>query len=171
MATRSTPGRYVSATRADGSYARAHILVAERALGRRLPEHAQVHHVNEDPSDNRPANLVICQDLAYHKLLHQRARALRASGHADWLRCWACKVYKPVSEMRVRSRKKSEVCRACGLQKDIERRRRVVASTKGRSALTRCPSCGDGIHARGLTSHIGSRACVAAQQTAAERVA
>lgn len=33
-------------------------------------------HVNGDPQDNRPANLVICQDQSYHQLIHQWARAL-----------------------------------------------------------------------------------------------
>jgi hypothetical protein len=54
-----------------------HILVAERALGRYLPEGAEVHHVNENPSDNRGENLVICQDHSYHFLLHRRAKQLR----------------------------------------------------------------------------------------------
>lgn len=53
----------------------AHQRVAERALGKPLPAGAEIHHVNGDPKDNRPANLVICQDAAYHDLLHARARA------------------------------------------------------------------------------------------------
>jgi hypothetical protein len=50
---------------------REHVHVAERALGKRLPKRAIVHHVNEIKHDNRPANLVICEDHLYHKLLHR----------------------------------------------------------------------------------------------------
>ena len=55
-----------------GRYALEHILVAERALGKPLPAEAVVHHVNHNPLDNRPENLVVCQDQSYHRLLHYR---------------------------------------------------------------------------------------------------
>lgn len=48
--------------------------IAARALGRALPEGAEVHHLNGDHNDNRPCNLVICQDAEYHDLLHRRMR-------------------------------------------------------------------------------------------------
>ena len=54
-----------------------HILKAEKALGKRLPKGAHVHHVNNVGWDNnRPWNLVVCPDDAYHKLLHDRSREL-----------------------------------------------------------------------------------------------
>lgn len=63
--------------RADArGYVREHILVAERALGKALPDGAVVHHVNGDKADNRPANLVICEDQAYHLLIEERTRAI-----------------------------------------------------------------------------------------------
>ena len=55
-----------------------HRAVAERVLGKPLPPGAEIHHVNESKLDNRPENLVICQDHAYHALLHSRLAALRA---------------------------------------------------------------------------------------------
>lgn len=52
--------------RVDG-YSRSrleHVVVAERALGHPLPPMAVVHHVNENPADNRNGNLCICEDCA-----------------------------------------------------------------------------------------------------------
>lgn len=73
-----------------GGYVLEHILVAEKAIGRYLPISAQVHHVNEVRSCNENGNLVICQDLAYHKLIHQRTEAFRATGDPRMRRCSFC---------------------------------------------------------------------------------
>ncbi len=80
--------------RADNSgYVLAHIPICENVLGKPLPIGAKVHHVDENKANNRHDNLVICESNAYHQLLHQRMRALRACGHANWRKCYHCKVW------------------------------------------------------------------------------
>lgn len=70
--------RVLDHPRADSwGYVDEHVLVAEAALGKHLPPGAIVHHRNEDPRDNRKENLVICQDRAYHALIHARMDALK----------------------------------------------------------------------------------------------
>lgn len=67
--------------------------IAEAVLGKPLPPGAEVHHVDEDPFNNKSSNLVICEDRAYHWLLHQRMRALKACGHVNWRPCSICGKY------------------------------------------------------------------------------
>jgi hypothetical protein len=69
---------------------REHFLIVERAMGRLLPADAEVHHVDGNGRNNANANLVVCQDHAYHMLLHQRQRAFDACGDANALRCGYC---------------------------------------------------------------------------------
>ncbi len=74
-----------------------HILIAEKALGKPLPLGAQVHHVDEDATNNSNRNLVICQDAAYHKLLHYRARLLAQGVDPNTHRiCSLCRAVKPL---------------------------------------------------------------------------
>lgn len=82
------------------SYVFEHILVAEKSLGRHLPEGAVVHHINEVKTDNRPENLVICPDSNYHALLHARMNALRECGRPHWRKCVRCKQYDGPENLR-----------------------------------------------------------------------
>ena len=95
-----------------------HVLIAERALGHALPAGAVVHHVNEQTLDNRPSNLVICQDGAYHQLLHSRMRVLRAGGNPNTQKqCGSCGEVKSRDEFypaKVGSFGTMHRCKACG---------------------------------------------------------
>lgn len=102
---------------------REHELVVYRAMGRPLPKGAEIHHVNEDKWDNRPENLVVCQDHAYHKLLHLRRDALRASGNPNYRRCWICKTWDDLANMMTRKHAGS-IHRLC--QTERGRRRRAA---------------------------------------------
>jgi hypothetical protein len=103
-----------------------HVAVAERALGKKLPHGAIVHHVDEDASNNAPANLVICPSQAYHMLIHQRMRALENCGYAHWLKCTICKRYDDPSNMAIYpdGRRQKIAHRECSRLKSLEYRRR-----------------------------------------------
>lgn len=72
-------------------YVHQHVLVAESILKRPLTLPHVVHHVDEDKSNNAKSNLVICEDRAYHNLIHQRLRAYKATGNPESRKCVICK--------------------------------------------------------------------------------
>lgn len=78
-----------------------HVAVAEHALGRPLPPKAIVHHVDHDCGNNAPTNLVICPDQKYHKLLHQRERALEATGNPNARTCNICRKWDVPANLRI----------------------------------------------------------------------
>lgn len=95
---------------------RVHRIMAEIALGHPLPMGSEVHHVDGTKSDASP--LVICQDHAYHMLLHVRTRVLRAGGNPNTDRiCTECKVAKPMSAFYKRLKSPSGISNQCRLCK------------------------------------------------------
>lgn len=107
-----------------------HILVAERALGKLLPRGVQVHHVNGDNRDNVNRNLVICQDVAYHKLLHVRTRIVKAGGDPNTQKvCGDCGICQPFENFNIRRSSKStgrqSICRKCGRLRDAKKRQGI----------------------------------------------
>lgn len=101
---------------ADGQL--LHRVRAERALGRKLPPKAQVHHADGTKGDD--SQLVICENAAYHRLLHARMRVLKAGGDPNTQTiCSSCRVLKPISEFLTRTDRRNgakvlrDGCRDC----------------------------------------------------------
>lgn len=119
----------------NGKKEREHVVIAERALGRPLPEDAEVHHLDENKKNNLPSNLVICPSREYHFLLHRRQKALDACGNADWLCCKLCKQYDDPNALVVRKSKTNRLDiyhQTCN--RDIQRKK---ARAAGRRELPR----------------------------------
>ncbi len=97
-------------TVADGR--RLHRVRAEKAFGRPLPPYAVVHHV--DGTISEYSQLVICQDQAYHAVLHARMRVQKRGGNPDeQMYCGVCRSLKPINEMSICGGKRTERCKAC----------------------------------------------------------
>ena len=91
-------------------YVREHILIAEKALGKSLPAGAIVHHTN-GTKDSGP--LVICENQAYHNLIHQRTRAYVPCGHANWLQCKYCRLWDDPKNLYIRKNSNTGWHRKC----------------------------------------------------------
>lgn len=76
-----------------------HLLVAEKALGRVVPMLAQVHHVDDDGTNNDSSNLVLCENQEYHQLLHRRRRSLEATGNPNNAQCYRCRQWDDPDRM------------------------------------------------------------------------
>jgi hypothetical protein len=120
--------RYRFVSRPDhprGPVVYEHIIIAEAALGRYLPEPAQVHHFDEDTQNNTNRNLVICEDQSYHQLLHVRTRILRAGGNPNTdAICKGCGP-RPITAFNKQATNRSTgvqgVCRDCSRAADRRR--------------------------------------------------
>ena len=113
----------------------AHRMRAERALGRPLLPEFPVHHADGSTSEHAP--LVICQDQAYHLLLHARMRIVRAGGNPDTHRiCCRCKKLVLAEEMSVpeaRTRTLTAWCKSCNREVATINRRKRGIPTKAES--------------------------------------
>lgn len=90
-------------------YVYEHIAIAEKALGKLLPQKAVIHH-------HSPEQLVICQDQAYHLLLHKRQRAYEACGNANWLQCTYCHKFDDPENLYIQGKKQSNYHKKCRLE-------------------------------------------------------
>jgi hypothetical protein len=95
-------GGYIShRTEYKGKYILDHVAIAEKALGKKLPTEAIVHHWDGNKVNNVNSNLVICPNQSYHVLMHKRMEAYLACGNANYRRCLFCKQYDDVSKMYI----------------------------------------------------------------------
>jgi hypothetical protein len=99
---------YPDHPRSDGKYVLRHILIAEIVLGKYITQNHPVHHIDKDTLNDSNDNLIICEDHYYHKLLHQRSKAYKASGHANWLYCRACNKYDDPSHFTLYKRSEKD---------------------------------------------------------------
>lgn len=112
----------------DKGYVMEHVLIAEDAIGRVLPEGAVVHHVDGDRTNNVNSNLVVCEDQKYHMLLHVRARVIAAGGDPDLHKvCPTCERPKLKDGDYTRNASNWDglhgECRACKVQRESKRKR------------------------------------------------
>jgi len=77
----------------NGTMVLEHRKIASDVLGKPLPPGVVVHHLNNNAGENANNNLVICENDAYHKRLHQRQTAYLACGNYTWRKCVHCKQY------------------------------------------------------------------------------
>jgi hypothetical protein len=110
-----------------------HRLIAEKALGRHLPIEHPVHHADLDPSQNANSNLVICEDQAYHALLHARTNQVRRGaipGLTKW--CSGCDSVKPIEEFGMESARwdgRNAACLVCKRTTSNRRYHRRIRQT------------------------------------------
>lgn len=84
----------------NGKQRLQHVVIAEDVLGKGLPKKAVVHHIDGNNLNNNKNNLMICENQAYHMLIHLRQRAYDECGNADWRKCPFCKSYDDPKKMQ-----------------------------------------------------------------------
>ena len=102
----------------NGKILKGSRVYAEKILGKKLPKKSVIHHVDGDPA-RHIGNIVICENQAYHRLLHTRMNALRKSGNPDYRPCKFCHKHDDVNNLVVDCR--SHFHRTCRREYDNER--------------------------------------------------
>ena len=113
-----------------GKKTRMHRIRAEKALGHPLPKGAHVHHADGSFGDDAP--LVICENTAYHSLLHRRMNIVRAGGNPN-TDAWCSRCHKPKHKSEFWQHKSNASgvqgnCKACGATIQIARKAALFTS-------------------------------------------
>jgi hypothetical protein len=107
-----------------GRVIQASRIIAEQALGKPLPKGVEVHHHTD-------MQLVICENHAYHRLLHIRTRVVEAGGNPNTEAiCVACRQLKALTEFspnayraRMGRDGRHHACKACRVAESVARKR------------------------------------------------
>jgi len=91
LSTEGYPLRWNPATKKN-EY--EHRMIIEDVLGKPLKKEWRTHHVDEDKTNNDHSNIVLCENHSYHRMLHRRMKALRATGNPNMVRCSLCGEWK-----------------------------------------------------------------------------
>lgn len=117
-------------------YVLEHLIIVERVIGKPLFPPAEVHHFDEDRTNNRHSNLIVCEDHAYHFLLHLRLRALKACGNPNFRKCVYCHQWDDPASMMHHSKKSSFSHRECNRLYCQKLRQKHVPSSSSTSTET-----------------------------------
>jgi hypothetical protein len=103
-----------------------HVLIAEEALGKYLPQFAVIHHADGNKRNNSRNNLVICNNSAYHQLIHKRKRAFDACGNPNYLKCYHCGQYDDPGNIYANGKNSCHVyCQTEYIRKHVDRHRKL----------------------------------------------
>ena len=110
-----------------------HVLIAEQILGKQLPLGIEVHHVNGDLNNNHRTNLVVCENHAFHMLLHSRRnrmnRYISETDRYDWQDKRLCSICGEWKQEQYFYGKESR-CKPCDNQRWHNRRKKTLGSTR-----------------------------------------
>lgn len=95
-------------------YVYEHILIAEEDYGRLIEEGEEVHHLDCDPSNNKPENLIIVDKKTHRKIHH-------------WIKS-SDAIVKAIDENRMYSEKPKLRCKVC--EKPIKLKQKQYCSVK-----------------------------------------
>jgi len=106
------------------------IILFEKFGSKLITNKTVVHHVDGNKNNDELTNLVICEDHAYHRLLHQRKNALKNTGDVHSRKCAFCGIWilSHESEVFRTKRKRSQgiyerwVHKKCARDYDEKRR-------------------------------------------------
>jgi hypothetical protein len=84
-----------------GKIVKEHTKIVEEILGKPLPKEAVIHHIDNNPRNNKTNNLIIFQNQKEHLSFHQREKAYDVCGNANWRKCRYCKTYDDIQYLKI----------------------------------------------------------------------